>query len=97
MHRNRLPENGGMLFIFPESRRRNFWMKNTFIPLSIAYMRGDWVILEIYEMEPESLDPVQSRNPARYALEVNRGFFAEHGIEPGARVYPSEELLSRIE
>lgn len=97
MFRENLPENGGMLFVFPESRRRSFWMKNTLVPLSIAYIREDWVILEIYEMEPQSLEAVPSRNPARYALEVNQGFFAEHGIEPGSRVFPSEELLSRID
>lgn len=97
MFRESLPEDHGMLFVFPESRRRSFWMKNTLIPLSIAYIREDWVILEIYEMEPESLEPIQSRNPAQYALEVNQGFFAERGIEPGARLFPSEELRSRIE
>lgn len=71
-------------------------MKDTLIPLSIAYIRSDWVILEIYDMEPESLEAVPSRNPVRYALEVNQGFFQEAGIEPGTRVYPSEELLERI-
>ncbi|MFP4535461.1 MAG: DUF192 domain-containing protein [Spirochaetaceae bacterium] len=97
MFRENLPENRGMLFVFPERSRRSFWMKNTLIPLSIAYIRDDWVILEIYEMEPESVEAVRSRNPVRYALEVNQGFFAEHGIEPGSRLFPSEELLSRIE
>jgi hypothetical protein len=96
MYRERLPEEQGMLFVFEDSRPRSFWMKDTLIPLSIAYMREDWVILEIYEMEPESLEPVPSINPARYALEVNRGFFEKHGIEPGAKVYPSEELLNAI-
>jgi hypothetical protein len=96
MYRERLPEQQGMLFVFEDSRPRSFWMKDTLIPLSIAYMREDWVILEIYEMEPESLEPVPSINPARYALEVNRGFFEKHGIEPGAKVYPSEELLNAI-
>lgn len=96
MHRDSLPENQGMLFVFEESSPRSFWMKNTVIPLSIAYIREDWVILEIYAMEPESLEPVRSRNPARYALEVNEGFFEEHGIEPGTRVYPSEALLEAI-
>lgn len=96
MHRESLPEDHGMLFIFEDSRPMSFWMKNTLIPLSIAYIRQDWVILEIYDMEPESLEPVSSRNPARYALEVNQGYFEDHGIEPGTRVYPSDELLSEI-
>ena len=97
MHRESLPENHGMHFLFPDDATRSFWMKDTLVPLSIAYIRSDWVILEIYDMEPRSLEPVPSRNPARYALEMEQGFFEEHGIAPGVRVFPSEALLRRIE
>lgn len=97
MYREELAYERGMLFVFSNDAVRSFWMKNTTIPLSIAYIRSDWVILEIYDMEPESLQPVQSDNPVRYALEVNQGFFAEHGIEPGDRAYPSDELRNRLE
>ncbi|MFW6215097.1 MAG: DUF192 domain-containing protein [Alkalispirochaetaceae bacterium] len=97
MFRESLGEDKGMLFVFREDRRRSFWMKDTLIPLSIAYISSEWIILEIYDMEPRSLDAVPSRNPVRYALEVNQGYFEEAGITPGSRVYPSEELLDRIE
>ena len=96
MFREELPRHRGMLFVFEESRTRSFWMKNTTIPLSIAYIRDDWVVLEIYDMEPESLEAVESRNPVRYALEVNRGLFEELGVEPGDRVHPSWKLGEKL-
>lgn len=86
MNRDTLAEDGGMLFVFPDAAPRSFWMKNTRIPLSIAYINARGEILEIRDMEPLSLDPVPSRYPARYALEVNRGRFDELGITPGASV-----------
>lgn len=83
MFRTELAPDEGMLFVFPESRPRSFWMKDTEIPLSIAYIAADGRILEIHDMEPFSLSPVRSRYPARYALEVNRGRFAEVGVRVG--------------
>jgi len=91
MFRDYLPENGGMLFVFPYPQRLSFWMKNTYIPLSIAYISGDWRILEIYDMEPLSEKPVTSKNRVQYALEVNRGYFQKRGIKVGDRVkFPCE-------
>lgn len=86
MHREELAANTGMLFIFPESAPRSFWMKDTPLPLSIAFISSEGRILEIYDMEPLSLTPVRSRFPAKYALEVNQGRFDELGIEPGDRI-----------
>lgn len=86
MYRDSLDENEGMLFVFPGEEMRSFWMKNTGIPLSIAYIDSRGVIREIHDMEPFSLAPVPSRFPAKFALEVNRGRFAELGIEPGDRI-----------
>lgn len=83
MFRETLGADEGMLFVFPETRPRSFWMKDTGIPLSIAYIDAGGRILEIHDMEPFSLEPVRSRSPARYALEVNRGRFDELGIAPG--------------
>ena len=83
MFRETLGADEGMLFVFPESRPRSFWMKDTPLPLSIAYIAADGRILEIHDMEPFSLEPVRSRSPARYALEVNRGRLGELGITPG--------------
>lgn len=83
MFRQELERDSGMLFIFDESAPRAFWMKNTSVPLSIAYIDARGRILEIHDMEPYSLEPVRSRSPARYALEVNRGRFLEVGVTPG--------------
>ncbi|MFZ8833876.1 MAG: DUF192 domain-containing protein [Candidatus Caldipriscus sp.] len=91
MFREDLPDNTGMLFIFPYPQRLHFWMKNTYIPLSIAYISSDWKILEIYDMEPLSERVVSSKNKVQYALEVNRGYFQRKGIKVGDRVkFPCE-------
>lgn len=86
MFREELAPDEGMLFVFPDTQPRSFWMRNTPLPLSIAYIDERGRILEIHAMEPYSEVPVRSRNPARYALEVNRGRFRELGIEPGDRI-----------
>ncbi len=97
MHRTELEERHGMLFVFEESAMRTFWMRDTPLPLSIAYIDERWVIREIHDMEPLSLEPVPSREPARYALEVNRDAFSRLGIRPGHRLILSEELRSRLD
>ena len=83
-HRNELPENQGMLFIFSDLRPRNFWMKDTFIPLSIAYLYDSGQIFSIQDMIPLQTDrQYPSLHPAAYALEVNQGWFSRHGIGVG--------------
>ncbi|MFW5688729.1 MAG: DUF192 domain-containing protein [Spirochaetota bacterium] len=96
MERRELDERHGMLFVFPSSEPRSFWMKNTYIPLSIAYIDARFVIREIHDMEPLSLEPVRSRFPAKYALEVNQGAFDRLGIEAGDRLVLSDELRERL-
>jgi len=86
MYRQTLAPQHGMLFVFPEEAPRTFWMKNTPIPLSIAYISRDGIIQSIQQMTPNSEMPVPSRLPAKYALEVNQGEFRELGISPGAQV-----------
>lgn len=94
MHRKSLDENGGMLFVFPFDDKRSFWMKNTLIPLSIAYIAADGTIKEIYDMEPLSSAAVRSKYSVRYALEVNAGNFEKHGVKPGDRIiFPSKSDL----
>jgi uncharacterized membrane protein (UPF0127 family) len=87
MERTALAEDRGMLFVFPEEEVRSFWMRNTQIPLSIAYMDSEGRIVDIQDMKP--LDDEEphyvSAEPARYALEVNQGFFDERGVEVGDR------------
>lgn len=90
MHRTSLPEDAGMLFIFEETANWGFWMKNTLIPLSIAFIGPDWRIVDIVDMavarDPQSgpFPIYQSKHPYRYALEVNQGFFKRKGLGIGA-------------
>lgn len=93
-NRPELPERGGMLFVFPDTDYRSFWMKDTSLPLSIAFIGADGVIREIYNMEPFSLERINSRAPAKYALEVRRGTFDELGITPGDRVQLPQAVTS---
>ena len=86
MHRRIMPENRGMLFVFPRSMPLSFWMMNTFLPLSIAYLDEQGVIVNITDMKPLTTDPHPSAKPAKYALEMNQGWFAKHGIKAGAKV-----------
>ncbi len=85
MHRTELPDGSGMLFVYPDDRRLAFWMKNTLIPLSIAYLDAHGVIREIYDMQPQSLAPVESERSVRYALETPKGWFERVGLKPGDR------------
>jgi uncharacterized protein len=87
MYRTALAENRGMLFVFPHEERLSFWMKNTLIPLSVAYMDSEGRIVDIQDMKPLDDDPPHyvSAEPARYALEVNQGFFDKQGIKVGDR------------
>ena len=75
-----------MLFIFSGDTKAGFWMKDTLIPLSIAFIAADGTILDVQEMEPLSEDKHRPPAPYRYALEVNQGWFQEHGLGPGGRV-----------
>ena len=83
MFRETLDRGRGMLFVFPDAQTRSFWMKNTFIPLDIAYLDADLRIVDIQAMQAESLDPHPSALPAMFALEVPLGWFAEAGITVG--------------
>jgi uncharacterized membrane protein (UPF0127 family) len=85
MFRKTLADGRGMLFVYEEDRRLSFWMKNTLVPLSIAYLAADGTIREIYDMEPQSLKAVSSIRSVRYALEVPRGWFDRAGLAVGDR------------
>lgn len=91
MYRQSLPDDRGMLFVFPEQAVRSFWMKNTRIPLSIAFADAQGTIIAIMDMKPDGGQArYRSPGPAKYALEVNRGWFAERGIKPGDRIVVPE-------
>ncbi|MBP7736030.1 MAG: DUF192 domain-containing protein [Spirochaetes bacterium] len=87
MNRREMTQGRGMLFVFDRESRHNFWMKNTFIPLSIAYISSTGVINEIYDMKPlDTSVTYPSAMPARYALEVNQGWFRKNNIVKGCRI-----------
>jgi len=82
-----LPEDEGMLFVFNAESKQSFWMKNTFVPLSIAYASKNLTINEIHDMRPLDISVTYpSRMPAMYALEVNRGWFDKNKIKPGCMI-----------
>ena len=83
MHRQELNDGHGMLFIFERDQILSFWMMNTYIPLSIAFISNEGRILEIYDMIPHDLSPVRSSRSVRFALEVPQGWFDRAGIEIG--------------
>ena len=86
MFRETLNDGEGMIFIFEHDQILSFWMKNTIIPLSIAYILYNGTIVEIFDLEPGNLNPVRSSRSVRYALEVPQNWFNRAGIGPGDRV-----------
>jgi uncharacterized membrane protein (UPF0127 family) len=84
MHRKEMAENTGMLFIYDDYKPRNFWMQDTHIALSIAFADRTGKIVKIANMAPLSTATTQSLYPAKYALEVNQGWFESHNIKVGA-------------
>jgi len=86
MFRKKLEPNSGMLFVYPREMPLRFYMKNTYIPLDIAFIDENGTILNIEPMTPLDETVIASKGLARYALEVNQGFFDKEGIKPGDRV-----------
>ncbi len=86
MNRPAMPTHRGMLFVFAEAGVQCFWMKNTLIPLSIAFLDDDGRIVQITDMRPQSLDNHCSVKPVRFALEMNAGWFRSRGLSAGARI-----------
>jgi uncharacterized protein len=86
MYRASMPSNAGMLFIFDEDQTHCMWMKNTLIALSVAFIDDQGAIINVEDMAPQTEDSHCARRPARYALEMNRGWFAARGIKPGSRI-----------
>ena len=91
MNRFSLKPDHGMLFVFKEAQPQAFWMKNTYVPLSIAFIGSDGMILNIEDMAPLTESTHPSRGPARYALEMKKGWFDQHGIRSGDSVAGLEQ------
>jgi uncharacterized membrane protein (UPF0127 family) len=86
MFRKSLGANSGMLFVFPDVAPHCMWMKNTLVPLSVAFMDEQGTIVSIHDMKPHDETSHCAAKPARFALEMNQGWFAQKGIKAGARI-----------
>lgn len=86
MHRKSMNANSGMLFVFNAVEQHCMWMKNTLIPLSVAFVEQDGTIVNIADMEPQTETSHCSTRPARFALEMNKGWFAQKGIKAGTKL-----------
>ncbi len=95
MHRKSLAPNSGMLFVFDEITIHCMWMKNTLIPLSVAFVDPSGAITNIADMEPHSEQSHCATRPALFALEMTRGWFAERGIKPGMKLGGLEKFAPR--
>ena len=93
MHRREMAQHEGMLFVFEQPSVQCFWMKNTLLPLSIAFVADDGTVVNIREMKPQTLDSHCSDKPVRYVLEMNQGWFAKRGVRVGAKL--SGELFKK--
>lgn len=85
MYRDEVPDGTGMLFVFPDSQVRSFWMANTYVALDIAYMDPSFRVVDILAMEPLVTESYPSKARAMFGLEVRQGWFAEQGIVVGAQ------------
>ena len=86
MNRPTMPANDGMLFVFEQPGEQCFWMKNTLLPLSIAFLADDGTVVNIADMQPQSDASHCSAKPVRFALEMNQGWFAKRGVKAGTRL-----------
>ena len=86
MFRREMPQHEGMLFVYDTPAVHCFYMKNTYLPLSIAFIADDGTIVNIRDMQPLTLDSHCADKPVRYALEMNQGWFAKRGIKPGFKL-----------
>jgi len=86
MHRAEMPQHEGMLFIFPEPKQQCFWMKNTLIPLTAAFVADDGTVVNLEDMQPQTTQSHCSAKPVRFVLEVNQGWFKKKGLKAGLRL-----------
>ncbi len=94
MHRKSMPPQHGMLFVFETDARHCMWMRNTFLPLSVAFLDPQGRVLNVEEMQPQTENSHCAAAPARYALEMNAGWFRARGIGPGMPINGIERAPS---
>ncbi len=86
MHRANMPQHEGMLFVFEQAAQQCFWMKNTLLPLTAAFVADDGTIVNLVDMKPQTVDSHCSRKPVRFVLEMNQGWFAKRAIGAGYKL-----------
>jgi uncharacterized membrane protein (UPF0127 family) len=86
MFRKEMPQQEGMIFVFEQPSQQCFWMKNTLLPLTAAFVADDGTIVNMADMKPQTTDPHCSAEPVRYVLEMNKGWFAKKGIKAGSKL-----------
>ncbi len=86
MWRKAMPVHEGMLFVFEQPTKQCFWMKNTLIPLTAAFVADDGTIVNLEDMKPQTTEPHCSAQPVRFVLEMNKGWFAKKGIKAGSKL-----------
>jgi uncharacterized protein len=86
MFRREMPVNEGMLFAFEQAAEQCFWMKNTLLPLTAAFVADDGTIVNLADMQPQSLESHCSSKPVRFVLEMNQGWFSKRGLKAGSRL-----------
>lgn len=86
MFRQEMPMHEGMLFVFEQAAQQCFWMKNTLLPLTAAFISEDGTIINLADMRPQTTDSHCSLKPVRFVLEMNQGWFAKRGIKPGFKL-----------
>lgn len=86
MFRKEMPQSEGMLFIFEQTSQQCFWMKNTLLPLTAAFVADDGTIVNLADMKPQTTESHCSKQPVRYVLEMNQGWFAKKGIKAGFKL-----------
>ena len=86
MMRKEMPQHEGMIFVFEQASQQCFWMKNTLLPLTAAFVSDDGTIVNMADMKPQTTDSHCSTQPVRYVLEMNKGWFAKKGIKAGSKI-----------
>lgn len=86
MFRRNMPPHEGMVFVFDQAGEQCFWMKNTLLPLTAAFVDDDGTIVNMADMKPQTTEAHCSAKPVRYVLEMNKGWFAKRGVKPGAKL-----------
>jgi uncharacterized protein len=86
MFRKQMPQSEGMLFVFEQASEQCFWMKNTLLPLTAAFVADDGTIVNLADMAPQTTNSHCSAKPVRYVLEMNQGWFAKKGIKAGFKL-----------